>query len=82
MERTIDTAGRIVIPMEYRRLLQIEKGEHVDIRLEGDQIILSKAADQCMFCKGKRSLLSFQGGWVCQDCQTKLVAIYNALLEG
>lgn len=42
MVRKIDDLGRIVIPAETRRLLNIHEGDQLAISVEGDQIILRK----------------------------------------
>ena len=40
--RQMDDLGRIVIPVELRRTLQIDKGDPLEIFVEGDSIILRK----------------------------------------
>ena len=40
--RKIDHLGRVVIPMELRRTLNIEDGTPLEIFTEGNQIILQK----------------------------------------
>jgi len=40
--RRIDDLGRIVIPKEVRRTLDIAVGDPIEIYLEGDRIILRK----------------------------------------
>ncbi len=42
MARKIDDLGRIVIPAETRRLLNIHEGDELAIEVEGDRIILRK----------------------------------------
>ena len=42
MARKIDDLGRIVIPAETRRLLNIQEGDQLAIEVEGDRIILRK----------------------------------------
>lgn len=42
MVRKIDDLGRIVIPAETRRLLNIHEGDELAISVEGDLIILRK----------------------------------------
>jgi AbrB family looped-hinge helix DNA binding protein len=42
MARKIDDLGRIVIPAETRRLLNIHEGDELAIEVEGDQILLRK----------------------------------------
>ena len=42
MVRKIDDLGRIVIPAETRRLLNIHEGDELAIGVDGDRIILRK----------------------------------------
>ena len=42
MARKIDDLGRIVIPAETRRLLNIHEGDELAIEVEGERIILRK----------------------------------------
>ncbi|EEM14077.1 MULTISPECIES: AbrB/MazE/SpoVT family DNA-binding domain-containing protein [Bacillus] len=42
----MDGLGRIVIPMELRRTLDIEEKDPMEIFVEGDQIILQKYKPQ------------------------------------
>lgn len=42
MARKIDDLGRIVIPAETRRLLNIHEGDQLAIEVEGERIILRK----------------------------------------
>ena len=40
--RKVDELGRIVLPMELRRVLGIDKKDPVEIFIDGDKIILKK----------------------------------------
>ena len=53
MVRRMDNLGRIVIPMEVRRNLNIEAGDPIEIYVDGDYIMLKKYEDehQCKSCK-------------------------------
>lgn len=42
MNRKIDDLGRIVIPKEMRNKLNIKEGDEVNIRCNGNEIIISK----------------------------------------
>lgn len=43
--RRIDNLGRIVIPMDLRRKLNIETGDDLDIQLNGNTIVVKKASN-------------------------------------
>ena len=42
MVRKIDELGRVVIPMELRKTLGIDKQDPLEIFIKGDQIVLQK----------------------------------------
>lgn len=71
--REIDSVGRIVIPMQLRKKLNIvEKGSKVELFSDGDQIILKKAVEDCIFCKAEEELTEFEGKFICKACLDKL----------
>ncbi len=43
IKRKMDNLSRIVLPVEYRRELGIERGGEVEMTLAGDSIVLRKA---------------------------------------
>lgn len=45
--RKVDELGRIVLPIELRRTLDIEERDSLEIYLDGDKIILSKYMPAC-----------------------------------
>ena len=63
--RRIDELGRIVLPIELRRTMDIEERDRVEIYLEGDLIIVRKFEQTCLFCGTARNLIAFS---VCRDC--------------
>ena len=66
--RTIDELGRIVIPASIRRILGLERGDHLDVRLEGDRIVVTKVPPACVFCNGGVDLLQLSGKRLCRPC--------------
>ena len=71
--REIDSVGRIVIPMQLRKKLNIvEKGSKVELFSDGDQIILKKAVEDCIFCKAEEELTEFEGKFICKACLDKI----------
>lgn len=55
--RRIDELGRIVLPIELRRTMDIEERDRVEIYLEGDLIIVRKFEQTCLFCGTARNLI-------------------------
>ena len=66
--RKVDELGRIVLPIELRRTLDIAERDELEIYMEGDRIILQKYEPSCIFCSASRGLVNFRGKNVCQDC--------------
>ena len=73
--RKVDDLGRIVLPIELRRTLDIEERDELEIYMENDRIILQKFEPACLFCGSSRHLLSYRGKNVCQSC-VKIIAEY------
>ena len=68
--RRVDNLGRIVLPAEMRRLLDIDKSD-VEIFVDGDQVLLRKHSPRCVFCGYKDSLTPCPGKNICAACITK-----------
>ncbi len=66
--RKVDDLGRIVLPIELRRTLDIVERDELEIFMENDRIILQKFEPACIFCESSRSLMVYRGKNVCQDC--------------
>ena len=72
--RKVDELGRIVLPIELRRSLDISEKDALEIYVEGDKIILRKDQESCVFCDSTRGLVEFKGRYLCQDCLSRLKA--------
>lgn len=68
--RKIDDLGRIVIPMELRRTMNIKQRESMEIFTDQDTIILKKFQDSCLLCGAddKDKLIDLKGKPICQKC--------------
>lgn len=70
--RKVDNLGRIVLPVELRRILDIDIKDPVEIYVEGDKIILKKYQVDCVFCKSTTNVVEFMDKKVCKKCIQKL----------
>lgn len=70
--RKVDELGRMVIPKELRRTLNIEEGDGLEIYTEGEQIILKKYAPACIFCGEAKEVINFKGKNICKTCLKEL----------
>lgn len=66
--RKVDELGRIVLPIEIRRTLDIEERDELEIFMDNDQIVLQKFEPSCIFCSSSKGLISYQGKNVCREC--------------
>ena len=67
--RRVDEMGRMVLPKELRRLLGIAAGDSVEIWIDGDQVVLVRHIEACVFCGGQLDLMLFKGKRVCRPCR-------------
>lgn len=71
--RKVDELGRIVLPIELRRTLDIEVKDSLEIYVDGSQIILKKYEPACIFCGNAKDIISYKGKNVCRSCMSELV---------
>lgn len=69
VERSVDELGRIVLPLEIRKHLGIEKGTNVSIIEDHGKIILTPNSTRCKVC-GKEAPINQM--FVCSDCVQKI----------
>ena len=48
--RKVDELGRIVLPIELRRTLDIAEKDAIEIYVDGTSIVLKKYQPSCIFC--------------------------------
>ena len=70
--RRIDELGRIVLPIEIRKNLNIENRDTVEIFVEEDRIILKKYEPACIFCGNAGDVIMFNGKLICRECVEKI----------
>lgn len=70
--REVDNLGRIVIPKEIRRILNINEGDSLEIFVDGEQIILKKYEPSCIFCGEAGNVVNFKGKNICRHCMKEL----------
>lgn len=70
--RKVDELGRIVIPIELRRTLDIAEKDSLEIYVDGEKIVLAKHEDSCVFCGKTRNLSQHKGKYLCDACYDDL----------
>lgn len=70
--RKVDELGRIVLPIEIRKVMDIKEKDSIEIFTDSDQIILQKYHPACVFCNDADNVVYFSGKRVCSACIEKL----------
>ena len=70
--RKVDELGRIVLPIEIRKVLDIKEKDAIEIFTDNDLIILQKYHPACVFCNDADDVVYFSGKRVCLSCIEKL----------
>lgn len=70
--RRVDDLGRVVLPIELRRTLDISEKDALEIYVDGDTVILKKYEPACIFCGNARDVITYKGRNICPDCLEEL----------
>ena len=70
--RPIDELGRIVLPVETRKMMDLNPKDGVEVFIEDDKIILKKYRPSCIFCGEADGVIDFKGKKICRDCVESL----------
>ncbi len=66
--RKVDELGRIVLPIELRRTLNIMEKDALEIYVDGESVILKKYEPACIFCGNAKDVVHYKGKNVCDTC--------------
>ena len=72
--RQLDSLGRIVLPIELRRTMDIAVKDMVEIFVDGDSIVLKKFQLSCIFCGSSDNVVTYKGKMICRACREELAA--------
>lgn len=70
--RKVDELGRVVLPIELRRTLDIAEKDSLEIYVDGNTIILQKYEPTCVFCGASSEIFSYKGKNICHSCAKDL----------
>lgn len=73
--RKLDQLGRIVLPKELRRTLDIAEKDALEFYVDGEQIILKKYEPACVFCGDAREVVNYRGKNICKKCLEEMKSI-------
>ena len=66
--RKVDELGRIVLPIEIRKVLDIKQKDALEIFTDADSIVLRKYEPACVFCNNTDDVIYFGNKRVCTSC--------------
>ena len=66
--RQMDSLGRIVLPVELRRTLDIAEKDSLEIYVDESSIVLKKYQPACIFCDNVRGIVNYKGKNICPEC--------------
>ena len=66
--RKVDELGRIVLPIELRRTMDIAEKDAIEIYVDGASIILRKYEPTCIFCGDAKNVINYRGKNICPNC--------------
>lgn len=70
--RKVDELGRVVLPIELRRTLEIAEKDPMEVFVDGNTIILKKYEPSCIFCGDARDVTTYMGKRICPRCAREL----------
>lgn len=74
--RGLDNMGRVVIPKEIRKFLDMREGkDEFEIYMQDDCIVLKKHKPTCIFCNAEEDCIEFEKQTVCKVCIEKMQMI-------
>lgn len=73
--RKVDELGRIVLPIELRRTLDIAEKDELEIYVDGAAIVLKKHQLSCVFCGESEHVITFRDKNICENCLRALRAV-------
>ena len=75
--RKVDELGRIVLPIELRRTLDISEKDSMEIYMDGPSIVLKKYQPACIFCDSSKNIMIFHGKNICPDCYREMKSLFQ-----
>ncbi len=71
--RQIDKLGRLVLPSDIRKSLNIKDGvDSVEFFVDNDSIIIKKYRPSCIFCDSAEDIITYKNQTICQSCLNEL----------
>ncbi len=68
--KEIDNIGRIVLPMELRKMLHLQAKDRIEISYDQERegILIRRWRPSCAFCGGQEALICRGDRFLCKQC--------------
>lgn len=73
--RQVDNLGRVVLPIELRRTLDINEKDSLEIFVEDSSVILKKYEPACIYCGEVKNVTKHKDKNICPDCIAEIAAL-------
>lgn len=70
--RRVDELGRVTLPIELRRMLEIYEKDALEIFVDEESVILKKYLPYCIFCGDATDVVNFKDKKICSKCLEEL----------
>ena len=67
--RQLDNLGRVVLPIELRRTMDLGVKDMLEVYVDGEDIVLRKYHPGCIFCDSTDQVSLFREKPVCSACR-------------
>ena len=71
--RKVDGLGRVVLPIELRRTLDISEGDSIEIFVADNTVVLKKHEPSCVFCGESKDVSGFKNKNICARCKIEIM---------
>ena len=68
--------GRVTVPREIRSHLKLKGGTDLAMRVEGENIVISKPAQRCFVC-GSDKVIPFGERYICEGCKAEIKKVFE-----
>ncbi len=74
VNRKIDNLGRIVLPADLRKNLEMAKQDEVEIFIDKNAIVIKKRQSTCTFCGSTEAKKAkfLKGQMICEKCLAEI----------
>lgn len=72
LNRKIDVLGRVTLPIEFRRHLNMNIGDKIEVLEDNGKIIIQKCDKSCVLCGNVDNLTEYNQKYICNKCLDNL----------